>query len=78
MKIHERVRSRPVRRGIGFVVDALAILVGVVVGTVALAVVVLAVAAGTGVFLASSDTVLSARGGRRRGGGDLQVTPAPP
>ena len=66
------------RRGSGFVVDALAILVGVVVGTVALAVVVLAVAAGTGVFLASSDTVLSARGGRRRGDGDLQVTPAPP
>ena len=66
------------RRGIGFVVDALVILVGVVVGTVALAVVVLAVAAGTGVFLASSDTVLFARGGRRRGSGDLQVTPAPP
>ena len=35
-KLHDRVRSRLVRRGIGFVVDALAISVGVVVGAVVL------------------------------------------
>ena len=55
-KLHDRVRSRPARRGIGFVVDALAISVGVVVGAIALARVVLA-------------RVVEVRGGYRRPSG---------